>query len=226
MRARTIASASSRSPASAERRRRPRRPGRRRTADDRSLWISPGRTRPLSPPARPRITRRHDPGHRRRRLHRLQPAGGAGCAAGMKPSSSTGWAPTASGATSPSTRRPRHPAARAGGFLDSQPAGGDGVPPGRHQRDHRARRRPDLGDQCRAAAAVWHWCAAREVRLVYASSAATYGDGAAGFDDDFSLAALGSCGRSTSMAGPSMPSTCGWRAPWPTRRSGRRNGSG
>ena len=31
---------------------------------------------------------------------------------------------------------------------------------------------------------LWHWCARNEVRLVYASSAATYGDGSAGFDDD------------------------------------------
>ncbi|MBN9510314.1 MAG: ADP-glyceromanno-heptose 6-epimerase [Alphaproteobacteria bacterium] len=30
---------------------------------------------------------------------------------------------------------------------------------------------------------LWHWCAARSVRFVYASSAATYGDGAAGFAD-------------------------------------------
>lgn len=30
---------------------------------------------------------------------------------------------------------------------------------------------------------LWHWCAARGVRLVYASSAATYGDGSTGFDD-------------------------------------------
>jgi len=37
---------------------------------------------------------------------------------------------------------------------------------------------------------LWEWCAARKVRLVYASSAATYGDGAQGFDDDFSLSAL------------------------------------
>src|SRR6185437_11861757 len=37
---------------------------------------------------------------------------------------------------------------------------------------------------------VWDWCAARGVRLVYASSAATYGDGSAGFDDDASPAAL------------------------------------
>jgi ADP-L-glycero-D-manno-heptose 6-epimerase len=34
------------------------------------------------------------------------------------------------------------------------------------------------------------WCARREVRLIYASSAATYGDGAAGFDDDPAPAAL------------------------------------
>ncbi len=37
---------------------------------------------------------------------------------------------------------------------------------------------------------IWEWCAARQARLVYASSAATYGDGAEGFQDDFSLAAL------------------------------------
>lgn len=37
---------------------------------------------------------------------------------------------------------------------------------------------------------LWEWCAARGVRFVYASSAATYGDGAEGFDDDASPAAL------------------------------------
>ncbi|MGH7212881.1 MAG: ADP-glyceromanno-heptose 6-epimerase [Acetobacteraceae bacterium] len=37
---------------------------------------------------------------------------------------------------------------------------------------------------------LWRWCAARGVRFLYASSAATYGDGSAGFDDDGSLAAL------------------------------------
>ena len=40
---------------------------------------------------------------------------------------------------------------------------------------------------------LWTWCASRDVRLVYASSAATYGDGAAGFadaDDEAALAAL------------------------------------
>jgi ADP-L-glycero-D-manno-heptose 6-epimerase len=37
---------------------------------------------------------------------------------------------------------------------------------------------------------IWEWCADRNVRLVYASSAATYGNGAQGFEDEFSLAAL------------------------------------
>ncbi|MDX2223282.1 MAG: ADP-glyceromanno-heptose 6-epimerase [Rhodospirillaceae bacterium] len=31
--------------------------------------------------------------------------------------------------------------------------------------------------------ALWHWCARAEVPFIYASSAATYGDGGAGFDD-------------------------------------------
>jgi len=35
---------------------------------------------------------------------------------------------------------------------------------------------------------LWSWCTARGVRLIYASSAATYGDGALGFEDD--IAAL------------------------------------
>jgi len=37
---------------------------------------------------------------------------------------------------------------------------------------------------------LWTWCAVHGVRFIYASSAATYGDGAAGFDDDFSTPAL------------------------------------
>jgi len=37
---------------------------------------------------------------------------------------------------------------------------------------------------------LWEWCAESETRFVYASSAATYGDGSAGFDDDGSAAAL------------------------------------
>jgi ADP-L-glycero-D-manno-heptose 6-epimerase len=37
---------------------------------------------------------------------------------------------------------------------------------------------------------LWRWCAEHGVRLIYASSAATYGDGGAGFDDEFSTEAL------------------------------------
>ncbi len=37
---------------------------------------------------------------------------------------------------------------------------------------------------------VWRWCSAHGVRLIYASSAATYGDGSQGFDDDGSVEAL------------------------------------
>ena len=40
------------------------------------------------------------------------------------------------------------------------------------------------------SADLWAWCAQAGVRLIYASSAATYGDGARGFEDDFSQAAL------------------------------------
>jgi ADP-L-glycero-D-manno-heptose 6-epimerase len=37
---------------------------------------------------------------------------------------------------------------------------------------------------------LWDWCSWRGARLIYASSAATYGDGSAGFDDDGSVAGL------------------------------------
>ncbi len=37
---------------------------------------------------------------------------------------------------------------------------------------------------------LWHWCAHTGTRLIYASSAATYGDGAQGFDDDPAIPAL------------------------------------
>lgn len=37
---------------------------------------------------------------------------------------------------------------------------------------------------------LWQWCADTEVPFAYASSAATYGDGSAGFDDEFSSEAL------------------------------------
>ncbi len=38
--------------------------------------------------------------------------------------------------------------------------------------------------------ALWEWCAANNVRFIYASSAATYGEGAQGYEDDSSLEAL------------------------------------
>jgi len=41
-----------------------------------------------------------------------------------------------------------------------------------------------------ASIAVWRWCSANQVPLIYASSAATYGDGAEGFDDEGGLAGL------------------------------------
>src|SRR5215469_3893225 len=37
---------------------------------------------------------------------------------------------------------------------------------------------------------LWNWCATHAVRLIYASSAATYGNGKAGFSDEQSRAAL------------------------------------
>ncbi len=39
--------------------------------------------------------------------------------------------------------------------------------------------------------ALWQWCAKHEVRFIYASSAATYGSGEAGFIDDASISHLG-----------------------------------
>jgi ADP-L-glycero-D-manno-heptose 6-epimerase len=41
-----------------------------------------------------------------------------------------------------------------------------------------------------ASIAWWRWCAAQGTPLIYASSAATYGDGSAGFEDAAEIAAL------------------------------------
>ena len=41
-----------------------------------------------------------------------------------------------------------------------------------------------------ASIALWRWCAREGKPLIYASSAATYGDGSAGFDDGGGIAAL------------------------------------
>ena len=40
------------------------------------------------------------------------------------------------------------------------------------------------------SAGLWRWCAEKRVTFIYASSAATYGDGSNGFDDDGSVAGL------------------------------------
>ena len=42
----------------------------------------------------------------------------------------------------------------------------------------------------RLSGRLWDWCASNQVNFIYASSAATYGGGEAGFDDDNSLDAL------------------------------------
>src|SRR6202162_2776766 len=41
-----------------------------------------------------------------------------------------------------------------------------------------------------ASIALWRWCANARTPLIYASSAATYGDGSAGFDDGGGIDAL------------------------------------
>ena len=41
-----------------------------------------------------------------------------------------------------------------------------------------------------ASIALWRWCTAKGKKLIYASSAATYGDGSAGFDDAGGIDAL------------------------------------
>jgi ADP-L-glycero-D-manno-heptose 6-epimerase len=42
----------------------------------------------------------------------------------------------------------------------------------------------------RLSCSLWNWCARNQKRFLYASSAATYGDGAEGFNDDCSIEAL------------------------------------
>jgi ADP-L-glycero-D-manno-heptose 6-epimerase len=47
-----------------------------------------------------------------------------------------------------------------------------------------------IGTNLNASIALWRWCAENGKRLIYASSAATYGDGTQGFDDAGGLAEL------------------------------------
>lgn len=41
-----------------------------------------------------------------------------------------------------------------------------------------------VANNFRLSRALWDWCGRRDIRFIYASSAAVYGDGAQGFDDD------------------------------------------
>ena len=41
-----------------------------------------------------------------------------------------------------------------------------------------------LQSNIRFSQALWHWCAENKVPFIYASSAATYGDGSVGYDDN------------------------------------------
>ena len=43
-----------------------------------------------------------------------------------------------------------------------------------------------LQSNIRFSQALWHWCAENKVPFIYASSAATYGDGSVGYDDNVS----------------------------------------
>lgn len=47
-----------------------------------------------------------------------------------------------------------------------------------------------VANNIRLSLDLWQWCAANGTRFIYASSAATYGDGAAGFSDDQTPTAL------------------------------------
>lgn len=47
-----------------------------------------------------------------------------------------------------------------------------------------------VAENVRTTLDLWDWCARHAVPLIYASSAATYGDGSAGFEDDSSPAGL------------------------------------
>lgn len=47
-----------------------------------------------------------------------------------------------------------------------------------------------IDNNFKLSCALWEWCADHDTRFIYASSAATYGDGSAGFDDDGSVEGL------------------------------------
>ena len=126
---------------------------------------------------------------RRRGLHRLERATGAGGAEPRHHRGRLARRPTASGATSPIIPPAEIVPARGAGRLFGRPsAHRGGSASGCHQRNHRERRRSDLGHQRRANPNVYGaGVQPTTCRFIYASSAATYGDGTHGFMDDGSL---------------------------------------
>ena len=74
---------------------------------------------------------------------------------------------------------------------------------------------------------LWRLCSEYRIRLIYASSAATYGDGGAGFDDVDTPGRTGPAQRrSIPMAGASICSISASRGGRSRPRPGRRNGRG
>jgi ADP-L-glycero-D-manno-heptose 6-epimerase len=69
------------------------------------------------------------------------------------------------------------------------------------------------------------WCTATRTPFIYASSAATYGDGSQGFDDDDRPEALRASSRSISMDAASCVSILRSRSVRVRRRPCRRNGA-
>jgi ADP-L-glycero-D-manno-heptose 6-epimerase len=69
----------------------------------------------------------------------------------------------------------------------------------------------------RFSCAVWEWCRTNGTHLIYASSAATYGDGSTGFDDDASTEGLGKLrplnpyGWSKHLFDRKLAASDGWR---------------
>ena len=61
-----------------------------------------------------------------------------------------------------------------------------------------------LANNFRLSLDLWGWCTRHETRFIYASSAATYGDGGEGFDDDGNTEALARLPPRLSMPLPSI----------------------
>ena len=119
-----------------------------------------------------------------------------------------------SGATSPPIRRPGCiPPEALDDFLATRPPLESSDPSRRDQRDHGHRRRPRLGHQCRAAAAPV--ALVRGARRAASSTPPPPPPTATERPDSRTTRARRrwpGCARSICTAGPSTPSTSGWRA--------------